>query len=133
MIAKIIAFISSIIMFFNSLPFIAGSNNINAENESNILPETWAMTDGLGRTLSSAEEVKEKDDTKFVGLFYWTWHTNFSYLTAKNATEILAKHPEIKYDFNSPLWEYESSYPDGRPFSGISPFGATTKIRMNMF
>lgn len=121
MIAKIIAFISSIIMFFNSLPFISGSNNINAENESNILPETWAMTDGLGRTLSSAEEVKEKDDTKFVGLFYWTWHTNFSYLTAKNATEILAKHPEIKYDFNSPLWEYESSYPDGRPFFWDKP------------
>lgn len=80
------------------------------------MPATWSAVDGLGRTVPSAEEIGEKDESKFVGVFYWTWHTNFSSLTAKNVTEILKEHPEILYDFDSPLWESESYYPDGRPF-----------------
>ena len=122
MIAKIVAFFTSIVMAITSMfPGIFGGSNVNSYDDSLIKPETWAMTDGLGRTLSLGGEVKEKDETKFVGLFYWTWHTNFSSLKAKNATEILKEHPEILYDFDSPIWESESYYPDGRPFFWDEP------------
>lgn len=121
---KIIAFFLSAITFFTGLfPGIFGNNkNINYSDDSLIMPDTWAAVDGLGRTLPSAEETGEKRDTKFVGMFYWTWHTNFAgSLTAKNVTEILKEHPEIAYDFDSPLWESESFYPDGRPFFWDEP------------
>lgn len=120
---KIIAFLmTAITIITNSCPLLFGNNNNkNIEIDSLIMPETWAAVDGLGRTLPCADDVKEKDNTKFVGMFYWTWHTNFSYLTAKNTTEILKEHPEIIYDFDSPIWEPESSYPDGRPFFWNEP------------
>lgn len=119
--------IASIVAFFMSLfaafPGIVGNNNnINDSYNSLVKPETWAMTDGLGRTLPLIDEVGEKNNTKFVGMFYWTWHTNFgSSLTPKNATEILAEHPEILYDFDSPIWESETFYPNGRPFFWNEP------------
>ncbi len=119
--------LSAILAFFMSLfsacPGIVGNNNnFNESYDGLVKPETWAMTDGLGRTLPMKAEVGEKDNTKFVGMFYWTWHTNFgSWLTPKNVTEILAEHPEILYDFDSPIWESEASYPDGRPFFWNEP------------
>ena len=121
---KIIAFFMSLIAAFTGLmPGIFGNRkNTVPEYESNIRPSTWAAVDGLGRTLPSAEEVDEKDSSKFVGMFYWTWHTNFAKrLTPKNATEILAEHPELLYVFDSPIWESESFYPDGRPFFWDEP------------
>ena len=115
--------IISLFMVFATLilsmfPSIFGNRqNINEATNGQVLPETWAAVDGLGRTVPSASEVGEKDNTKFVGMFYWTWHSRFSkVLTAKNVTEILAEHPEIADDFYSPLWESESHYPNGRPF-----------------
>ena len=33
---------------------------------------TWAATDGLGRTLPLKGDVRKKNKRKFVGLFYWT-------------------------------------------------------------
>ena len=79
--------ISAILAFFMSLfsafPCIVGNNNnFNESFDGLVKPETWAMTDGLGRTMPMKTEVGEKDNTKFVGMFYWTWHTNFgSWLT----------------------------------------------------
>lgn len=35
-------------------------------------------TDALGRVLPTHEEVKAERPDRFVGLFYWTWHTNFA-------------------------------------------------------
>ncbi len=119
-IASIIACVMS---FLSAYPWIVGNNNnFNEPADSLVKPETWAMTDGLGRTLPLQSDVGEKDNSKFVGMFYWTWHTNFGQsLTAKNATEILNEHPEILYDFDSPIWESESFYPDGRPFFWNEP------------
>ena len=38
--------------------------------------ETWVATDGLGRTLPTAEDFPLKTDkTRTVGIFYITWHT----------------------------------------------------------
>ena len=118
MLQKIIAFFLAILAALGiNTPLLFGNHgNINPGTDSLIRPETWAAVDGLGRTLPTAAEAGEKNEKKFVGMFYWTWHTNFSYLTPKNVTEILQEHPEIAYDFDSPIWESESSYPDGRPF-----------------
>ena len=96
---KIIAAVVSLITA--ALPAVFGSYNKNRQPCSDILPETWAAVDGLGRTLPMKGEVKEKDETKFVGVFYWIWHTTFAEThEAKNATEILAEHPDILHDFD---------------------------------
>lgn len=75
-----------------------------------ILPNTWAATDGLGRTLTLNTPKREN---KFVGMFYWIWHypwcANYS---AINTTQILEKNPDAKYDFNHPAW---GNYQDGVP------------------
>lgn len=123
MLTRIVSFFSALIMALTSfLPLCKAPKNIQPENESLILPETWAAVDSLGRTLPAQEQTGEKDNTKFVGMFYWIWHTNFGRsLTPKNATEILTEHPEILHDFDSPVWESESFYPDGRPFFWNKP------------
>lgn len=123
MLKKILAFFLSILAMLGvDSPAIFGNHaNVNTPAESLIRPETWAAVDGLGRTLPAADEVGAKDEEKFVGMFYWTWHTNFSSLTPKNVTEILEEHPEIAYDFDSPIWESESYYPNGRPFFWEEP------------
>ena len=93
---------------------IFGSLNRNVPQPSQIRPDTWAATDGLSRTLPTKGEVRGKNARKFVGLFYWTWHTNFAQNhEALNATEILSAHPQILHDFASPLWQ---STADGRPY-----------------
>ncbi|MCR5150912.1 MAG: hypothetical protein K6B52_06775 [Clostridiales bacterium] len=120
MLTRIIAFFLSFTTLFSALWGLCfGGMNENIQKESNIMPDTWAAVDGLGRTLPLAGEVKEKDKTKFVGMFYWIWHTNFAQrYEALNATEILSEHPEILYDFESPLWpEHE----DGRPYYWNKP------------
>lgn len=121
---KIISFIMSLITAFTGLfPCIFGNNrNVNEAVDSLIRPETWTAVDGLGRTLPDETQTGERNASKFVGMFYWTWHTNFAKsLKAKNVTEILREHPEILYDFDSPIWESESFYPDGRPFFWDEP------------
>ena len=114
MLDKIIAWFMSVITFFTSLaPGFFGSSNRNVAVNADVKPETWAAVDGLGRTLPMAGEVRKKNDRKFVGMFYWIWHTNFAQShAALNTTEILSAHPEILYDFDSPLWgNTYSGYP----------------------
>ena len=118
MFTRIKAFFMSLIMLITAaFPSIFGGTNKNVQEESLIRPETWAAVDGLGRTLPCAGEVRDKNDQKFAAMFYWTWHTKHANnLKAKNVTEILKEHPEIAHDFDSPLWESESFYANGRPF-----------------
>ena len=106
-------FMSLLTAFAALFPNYFGSQNRNVPEKSDIRPDTWAAVDGLGRTLPVKGEVREKNDRKFVGMFYWIWHTNFAQShEAKNATEILAQHPDILYDFNAPEWENTySGYP----------------------
>ncbi len=120
MFQRIFAFMMSIFTALAAMfPTVFGSPNRNVPEESNIRPETWAAVDGLGRTLPVKGEVRAKNDRKFVGMFYWIWHTNFAQShTAKNATETLAEHPDILYDFNAPEWENTYS---GRPYYWNKP------------
>ena len=38
-------------------------------------PDTWVATDGLGRTLPTAGMVHAVRKDKFVGIFYFVWHS----------------------------------------------------------
>lgn len=63
----------------------------------------YTAVDGLGRKLT---EVGERRPGRFVGMFYWTWHTyNGRGKTPRNNTEIIAKYPEAVNDWNHPAWE----------------------------
>ncbi len=96
-----------------------GTANINTNTYGEVRPDTWVAVDGLGRTLPTYEEVGQRDDEKFVGLFYWTWHYNFAQgFEAENATEILAEYPEALHDFNHPAWK---NTPDGKPYYWNEP------------
>src|SRR5271165_7577412 len=37
--------------------------------------DTWVATDGLGRVLPGFKECGPVKKDKWVGIFYWTWHT----------------------------------------------------------
>ncbi len=67
------------------------------------MPDTWAAVDGLGRTLSSHGDVGDVKEDKIVAMFYWDWH-NTDNGTPFNVTEFMKEHPDIKNDYNSPLW-----------------------------
>ncbi|PVD50787.1 hypothetical protein DC498_18525 [Terrimonas sp.] len=75
------------------------------------LPGTNAIaTDALGRKLPSAKEVGEPKKDKFVGLFYWTWHTQpGSKNPPFNVTEYLARDPKALDDYNNPIWPKRNS------------------------
>ena len=120
---RIKAFLTSVVLFITGVfSGIFGGCNVRRDTDRLILPETWAAVDGLGRTLPVGGEVRAENSKKFVAMFYWTWHTDFAKsLSAKNVTEILSLHPEIAYDFDSPLWEPEPEYPDGRPYYWNEP------------
>lgn len=116
----IISFFITIFMLPSMLGVaLFGTDNINANVYGEVRPDTWVAVDGLGRTLPTYEEVGERDDEKFVGLFYWTWHYNFaSTQEAGNATEVLKEYPEALHDFNHPAWE--NTY-DGKPYYWNEP------------
>ena len=111
---KLAALINAFLAFlaaFNG--FFTGSANKNTAADTIVNPGSWAMTDSLGRTLDSYGEIGETDNKKFVGLFYWTWHTQWSYnYRARNVTELLKTNPAAVRDWASPLWEGLS---DGYP------------------
>ncbi|TSJ36619.1 hypothetical protein FO440_22595 [Mucilaginibacter corticis] len=64
----------------------------------------YPAVDALGRKLPDFKDVGPPRKNKFVGLFYWVWHTNFASQVPLNTSEILAKHPEAVYDYDNPVW-----------------------------
>ncbi len=79
--------------------FLACAVGASAQNYGNGLP----ATDALGRVLPSKEEAGSARQ-KFVGLFYWTWHTAFAHMEICVPSEFIAKAPEAAYDYNHPIW-----------------------------
>lgn len=62
-------------------------------------------TDALGRKLPDVSEVGGPRKDRFVGLFYWTWHTHQGRDHEPfNVTEILTRHPQAIDDFGDPAW-----------------------------
>lgn len=43
--------------------------------ELDAMTDTWVATDGLGRNVDTYAKVGEVRQDRFVGMFYWTWHS----------------------------------------------------------
>jgi hypothetical protein len=88
----------------------------------NIIYNNITATDGLNRILPSWEEVGDPREKKYVGLFYWTWHTqqsNYGNRTAYDVTKILNEHPDAIDNFQHPAWPKDAnSYFWGEPLYG---------------
>lgn len=67
-------------------------------------------TDAVGRVLPEFDEVGPTKPGKFIGLFYWTWHTGQSKNNPPlNVTEYLARDPKAIHDFKNPIWPKRNS------------------------
>ncbi|MHB8581219.1 MAG: T9SS type A sorting domain-containing protein [Ignavibacteriaceae bacterium] len=65
----------------------------------------WTATDNLGRTTPTESEVGPPKNGKYVGIFYFIWHTDGPATTPLlNTSEILKQHPEAADNFNDPAW-----------------------------
>lgn len=76
----------------------------SVQQTATIQPGSWAAVDGLGRTLSSSAQVGTPKEDKYVGIFYWNWHTYFSYAEPRNITQIINAYPEAQNDINHKAW-----------------------------
>ncbi len=105
------------IAFIFSITAFPGSAAKNSSDE--VLPSTWAAVDGLGRTLSSSEDVGNKKDDKTVAMFYWTWHYPWTADMEPITTgSVLDFFPEANNDWDHPAW---GNYIDGRPYFWDEP------------
>ncbi|MBN1124121.1 MAG: hypothetical protein JXA82_03875 [Sedimentisphaerales bacterium] len=59
----------------------------------NLYSDTWVATDALGRSLPDYNECGEPKKNKFVGIFYWTWHTAHGVRGPYDVTQILSDNP----------------------------------------
>ncbi len=63
--------------------------------------DDWMLTDALGRKACSYEDAGARDHSRFVGMFYWTWHQGYDFdggndntaIEVKNITEVLRRNP----------------------------------------
>jgi len=68
-------------------------------------------TDALGRKLPTCKETGNVKKDKYVGLFYWIWHTELSEgFPANDLSKLLAQYPQIINDYDSPLWPTDEGY-----------------------
>lgn len=103
---KIISLLMATLILMSAFSLYAGAQAID--------PTQWAATDGLGRTLSSAEQLSAKRDDRFVGMFYWIWHSPWVDDTEPITTgSVLDIYPEAVNDWDHPAWN--NTY-DGRPY-----------------
>lgn len=119
--SRIVSFFTAIIMTVTA--FISnsfcGTKNVNENVYGQVRPDTWVAVDGLGRSLPTYTEVGDRDNEKFVGMFYWLWHYNFAVSNeADNVSEIIARYPEAINDFSHPCWENTYS---GKPYHWNEP------------
>lgn len=90
---------------------IALSARANTESVTAV-SDDWMLTDALGRKACSYEEAGPRDEERFVGLFYWTWHQAFdayngqddTTIENKNITQVLREHPEAINEYYHPAW-----------------------------
>ncbi|MEN6457819.1 MAG: hypothetical protein ABFC63_02725 [Thermoguttaceae bacterium] len=84
----------------------------------------WPASDALGRKLPTADETGPPRADRFVGIFYFLWHDcpmakHPEWNGPYDVSRILAAHPEIAKDMNSPLWgPVGQAYYWGEPLDG---------------
>ena len=93
----------------------------SVEKDENVTSSfVTAATDALGRKLPVYEDVGSLKTGKYVGIFYWTWHTAHSNQSAYVASEILAQRPEAFYDYNNSIWPKDAmNFFWGEPLFGF--------------
>ncbi|PWM44026.1 MAG: hypothetical protein DBX47_06450 [Clostridiales bacterium] len=91
-----------------------------------VYADTYACTDGLGRTLPLNSKTGDVKEDKFGGIFFWTWHSEkYAYSTTPgNNAEILeyinqngmnvsdypwASSGKILHYWDKPIWDYYKS------------------------
>ncbi|MCL2815391.1 MAG: hypothetical protein FWD23_12390 [Oscillospiraceae bacterium] len=92
---------------------------MNINNEHGIYPGTYYAVDGLDRELPDICLAGPKRENRFVGLFYWTWHYEFTGQTPVNVTEFLKTHPQAKHDYNHPAWPKNARFFSDEPLFGF--------------
>ncbi len=79
---------------------IVNSNAAGWDTQS----DTWAATDGLGRSVSTNEQVSPPRKDRFVGVFYFLWLGEEGRGGPYDISKILAKDPDAMKNPNSPPW-----------------------------
>ncbi len=114
--------ILSINVFFLILYIISTTTSIAKDSNiinNDINPGSWTYVDALGRTDESYEQISDdrKEHDRYVGIFYHTWHTEFSKLRVPvNMTEVVNNNPEAAIDVkNNDFWykNFERKYQPG--------------------
>lgn len=72
--------------------------------------DTWVAADDYGRKIADYEEAGDVREDKYAGMFYWIWHTEGQDLGVQLPSEIIAKNPEARNDYNHPAWEAKMSF-----------------------
>ncbi len=72
--------------------------SLQASEPRDTMPDTWAATDALGRTLPMGTEVGAPRPDRTVGLFYFNWHAAFGNKQVHDIAKILKASPA------SPAW-----------------------------
>ena len=82
-----------------------------AITERDAMPDTWAATDALGRTLPGNAEVGDPKEGKYVGLFYWTWHVEHAKnYTPVNIQQICDQYPDAVTNHSHSVWNTIADY-----------------------
>jgi len=92
-----------------------------ADHPVNLLdtyPDTYYAIDGLNRELPDKISAGERREDRFVGLFYWTWHYNFTTLQPVNVSEFLKDRRFAQNDYNYPEWPQNSQFFWNEPIFG---------------
>lgn len=73
-------------------------------------PDTWVATDGLGRSVSTGEDVRAVRKDRFVGIFYFLWLGEHGRGGPYDISKILAQDPSAANDPKNPLWGPSMAY-----------------------
>lgn len=68
--SRLFCFVAALSLIFNS-----GGALLQPYSGDDIFADTWVATDGAGRRLPGIKECGPLKPDKWVGIFYWTWHT----------------------------------------------------------
>lgn len=80
--------------------------------------QVLAGTDALGRTLPQNNEVGDLKPYRHVAVFYFLWQGTGTSADYWDLSKIVANHPEVLNDFDSPYWGGGGMYYWGEPLYG---------------
>ena len=98
---------------------LGGPSGFAAGSERDLMSDTWAAIDSLGRTLPGKEQVRTPRADRTVVLFYFLWHYQHTFSGPHDVSRILADHPAAMNDAKHPAWGPAGAYHHwGEPLFG---------------